>query len=269
MAHLRGGIRTSLPTDAQTRHRAGPQGLDWDEEQARHDEPNVGDIERTISALIGGGLLFRSVLRPSWRSVLPALLGMALVHRGFTGYCAGYARLGVDTREHRAGNNGHTSRPVRRKGKTNRASKISHSVTVGRSLGDLYRFWRKLENLPKVMSHVRSVEVVNDQLSHWVVETLPGAPSVEWDAEIINEVEDERIGWRTLRGSDVDHAGSVEFEPVEDGSTRVTVTLQYDPPAGPIGAAVANLLGQDPATKISSDLQHFKEMMETETSSSR
>lgn len=269
MAHLRGGIRTSLPTDTKTRYRTRTNDLDWAEEQARHDEPNVGDIERMVSTLIGGGLVFRSALRPSWRSGLSALLGVALLHRGLTGYCPGYARLGVDTSEPHAGHNGDTTRLGRRKVRTSRAVKISQSVSVGRSPRDLYRFWRNLENLPKVMSHVRSVEAVNDQLSHWVVETLPGAPSVEWDAEIINEVEDERIGWRTLRGSDIDHAGSVEFEPVEEGHTRVTVTLQYDPPAGPIGAAVASLLGQDPANKISSDLQRFKEMMETETSPSR
>jgi uncharacterized membrane protein len=264
MAHLRGGIRTSLPVDTESRYRTNTNDLNWAEEQARRDQPNVGDVERTLSTLIGGGLLLRSALRPSWRSALSALLGVALVHRGLSGYCSAYARLGLDT-----SNPDDTSRIGRRKVRTGRGVKISQAVTVSRPLGDLYRFWRNLENLPKVMSHVRSVEVINDQLSHWVIETLPGAPSVEWDAEIINEVEDDRIGWRTLRGSDIDHAGSVEFEPVEDGSTRVTVTLQYDPPAGPVGAAVASLLRQDPATKISSDLQHFKEMMETETSSSR
>jgi uncharacterized membrane protein len=269
MSHLRGGFRTSLPTDQETRYRTSTNDLDWAEEQARHAQPNVGDIERMISTLIGGGVLLRSALRPSWRSALAALLGAALLHRGLTGYCPGYARLGLDTSDPHAGKSGDTSLLGRRKVRTNRAVKISQAITVGRPLGDVYHFWRNLENLPKVMSHVRSVEVVNNQLSHWVIETLPGAPSVEWDAEIINEVEDDRIGWRTLRGSDIDHAGSVEFEPVEDGGTRVTVTLQYDPPAGPIGAAVASLLGQDPAKKISSDLQHFKELMESETSPSR
>ena len=269
MTHLRGGIKTSLPADTRTRYRTRTTDLDWAEEQARHDEPNVGETERMISALIGGGLLFRSVLRPSWRGGLSALLGVALLHRGLTGYCAGYARLGVDTSDHETGHHSDTSLLGRRKVRTSRAVKVSQSVTVDRSLGDLYRFWRNLKNLPKVMSHVRSVQVINQQLSHWVIETIPGVPSVEWDAEIINEVEDERIGWRTLRGSDIDHAGSVEFDPVEDGRTRVNVTLQYDPPAGPIGAAVASLLGQDPANKISSDLQRFKAMMETETSPSR
>ncbi len=255
MSHRSSGImrRTSI------------QHLDWAEEEARRAEPNVGETERVISALLGGGLLFHGTLRPSWRSGLGALLGVVLLNRGLTGYCPGYARLGLDTSDHRAANGGDTSVLGRRKLRTSRTVKISHSVRVGRSLGDLYRFWRNLENLPKVMSHLRSVEVINSQLSHWVIETLPGAPSVEWDAEIINEVEDDRIGWRTLRGSDVDHAGSVEFEPVEDGGTRVTVTLQYDPPAGSIGLAVASWLGQDPAMKISSDLKHFKEQMERET----
>ena len=232
-------------------------------------QPNVGDIERMISTLIGGGLLFRTALRPSWRSGLSALLGVALLHRGLTGYCPGYARLGLDTSEPHAGNSGDTSLSGKAQGQDKPCSKDQPSSHRRPFSGDVYHFWRNLENLPKVMSHVRSVEVINDQLSHWVIETLPGAPSVEWDAEIINEVEDDRIGWRTLRGSDVDHAGSVEFEPVEDGGTRVTVTLQYDPPAGPIGVAVASLLGQDPAKKISSDLQHFKELMESETSPSR
>jgi uncharacterized membrane protein len=88
-------------------------------------------------------------------------------------------------------------------------------------------------------------------------------PTIEWDAEIINEVENERIGWRSLNDSDVDQAGSVEFEPIGDGRmTRLTVTLQYAPIAGRLGAAVAKFIGQDPDFKIADDLQRFKESME-------
>ena len=86
-----------------------------------------------------------------------------------------------------------------------------------------------------------------------------------WDAEIINEVDDERIGWRTLKGAVVAHAGSVIFEAIGGATTNVTVTLQYDPPGGPLGAALASLLGQDPAKKIGEDLSRFKEVMEHET----
>jgi uncharacterized membrane protein len=156
-----------------------------------------------------------------------------------------------------------TSRLGRRKVHSDQATKIRRSIDINKPPNELYRFWRTLENLPKIMSHLESVQVINDRLSHWVVKTLPGLPSIEWDAEIINDVENERIGWRSLRDADVDQAGSVEFEPVGDGRmTRLTVRLQYAPIAGRLGAAVAKIIGQDPDLKITEDLQRFKEFME-------
>jgi uncharacterized membrane protein len=114
------------------------------------------------------------------------------------------------------------------------------------------------------MRHLESVEVINDRLSHWVVRTLPAAPTVEWDAEIVNEVENMLIGWRSLAGSDVDTAGSVRFRPIRDGrATELSVALQYDLPGGQIGAAIAKLLGKDPQRMIEEDLQWFKEAMES------
>ena len=113
------------------------------------------------------------------------------------------------------------------------------------------------------MSHLQSVDVITDRLSHWVVKTMTGLPTIEWDAEIINDVENERIGWRSLNDADVDQAGSVEFEPVSGGrATRLTVTLQYAPIAGRLGAAVAKFIGENPELKIADDLQRFKEFME-------
>jgi len=121
--------------------------------------------------------------------------------------------------------------------------------------------------LPQVMSHLESVEVINERLSHWVVKTLPiGGPKVEWDAQIINEVENELIGWRSLRGADVDNAGSVRFRRTDDDKgTELTVTLQFDPPGGRLGALVAKIFGEDPQEKIEEDLQRFKESMEAPT----
>ena len=198
-------------------------------------------------------------------SGIGALIGIALVHRSLTGYCPAYDLTGVNTRDQTD-----TSSLGRRKVHTDRALKVEQSIVVERSAKDLYRFWRQLDNLPTVMSQVRTVESLDNHRSHWVVNTLPGAPTVEWDAEIINEVENDRIGWRTLEGATVEHAGSVQFQPVDgDRSTRVTVTLQYDPPAGPIGAAIAGLFGQDPRRKIADDLERFKQTMESQAPSSR
>ena len=72
------------------------------------------------------------------------------------------------------------------------------SIEVNKPAAKLYAFWRHLENLPRVMSHLRSVERINDRVSHWVAKTIPGRPTVEWDAEITDDVPNESIGWRSL-----------------------------------------------------------------------
>jgi uncharacterized membrane protein len=239
------------------RYRTNTQDLDWGEEQA--DAPqNIGDTQRLVSAIAGAGLLMEGWRRRSLTGGILAAGGVALLYRAASGYCPALGALGVDM-----SGMSDTSRLGRRKVHSDQATKIRRSIDINRPPNELYRFWRTLENLPKIMSHLESVQVINDRLSHWVVKTLPGLPSIEWDAEIINDVENERIGWRSLRDADVDQAGSVEFEPVGDGRmTRLTVSLQYAPIAGRLGAAVAKIIGQDPDLKITEDLQRFKEFME-------
>jgi|SRR5579884_2450082 len=233
------------------RYRTNKQDLGWTEERA---EQNVGDVERAVSALTGVGLLAVGVARPSRIGGIVSLVGAALLHRGVSGYCMLYEALGADT-----------NRLGRRKVPTGQAVKIEKRVSVDRSPEELYRFWRNLENLPRIMSHLESVEALNERLSHWTVKPLPiGGPKVEWDAEIINEVENELIGWRSLRGSEVENAGSVRFQRAGDGpGTEVIVTLQYAPPAGKLGSLVASMLGHDPERMLEEDLRRFKEMMET------
>jgi uncharacterized membrane protein len=264
MAHMRGGIRT---TTRSTREKADSEShsQDWREERAGAPHGNVGQTERFASGLIGGGLLFRSVTRPmSPLSGIAALAGIALVYRALTGYCPAYHAMGVSTQD-----KSDTSSLGRRKVHTTRALKIEESVEIDLPAQELYAFWRKLDNLPTVMSQVRSVEILTDRKSHWVVNTLPGSPTIEWDAEIINDVKNELIGWKTLQVSSVDHAGSVQFHAIAKGRTKVTVSLQYDPPAGPIGAAIAAIFGQAPGRKIASDLERFKQTMESQAPASK
>lgn len=242
------------------RYRTNTQDMEWGEEQASSEHRNVGGTERMVSVLAGGALLATGLPRRSWTGAGLSLLGAALLHRGLSGYCALFDAMGVNT---------HTGEPLtnrlgRRKVPSGHAVKLRRSIRVDRPPAELYRFWRNLDNLPRIMSHLESVQAVNERLSHWIVKPMPGAPTLEWDAEIINEIENERIGWRSLSGADVDHAGSVEFEPTGDGrSTNLTVTLQYSPPAGRLGAALAKLFGEDPERMIAEDLQRFKRTMES------
>jgi uncharacterized membrane protein len=112
------------------------------------------------------------------------------------------------------------------------------------------------------MKHLVSVDVLSETRSHWVARG-PAGRRLEWDAEIHNDVENGLIAWRSLRGSDVDSAGSVHFKDAPGGrGTEVVVHLQYNPPAGMVGATVAKLLGHDAETEIESDLYRLKQFLE-------
>jgi uncharacterized membrane protein len=125
----------------------------------------------------------------------------------------------------------------------------------------VYRFWRNFENLPKFMKHLDAVAMREAGVSHWVARG-PAGTKVEWDARIINEIDNKLIGWQSLEGSMVSTAGSVNFRETY-GGTDVRVHLQYNPPAGKLGAAVAWLFGEEPNVQIREDLQRFKHLMET------
>jgi uncharacterized membrane protein len=137
---------------------------------------------------------------------------------------------------------------------------VDHAVTINKPVAELYRFWRNFENLPRFMEHLDQVAVRQGGQSHWVAKG-PGGMKVEWDARIINEVENKVIGWQSLEGSTVSTAGSVNFDETDQGTT-VRVHLQYNPPGGKLGAAVAWLAGEEPNQQIREDLARFKRLME-------
>jgi uncharacterized membrane protein len=144
----------------------------------------------------------------------------------------------------------------------NRGVHVRESIRLERPVATVYGFWRRLENLPRVMTHLRAVTDNGDTTSHWTA-MGPAGLAVEWDAELINDVENHMLGWRSLPGSDVVTAGSVTFDPVRGGrSTQVSVHLRYAPPAGTAGAVVASIVGRDPSQTIREDLRHFKQVLE-------
>jgi uncharacterized membrane protein len=147
---------------------------------------------------------------------------------------------------------------------TNSATSIDvkKSVVINKSPEELYQFWRNFENLPRFMNHLESVTVVDDKRSHWVAKA-PFGTHVEWDAEIIDEAENKTIVWRSLEGSDVDSVGSVAFASANGSGTQVKVTMAYNPPGGDLGAAAAQLFGENPQQQLDEDLDRFKQLMET------
>jgi uncharacterized membrane protein len=215
---------------------------------------NVGTAERIGSALSGGVLAAFGISRGGIGGLTMALVGGSLLHRGVTGNCMGYSALGINTARPNDG------RPVRIG--AGRGVKITQSITILKEPAELFTFWRNFRNLPRVMRHLQAVEVISDSQSHWVA-SAPFGKTVEWDAEIYTERTNELIGWRSLAGSQVDTAGSVQFRNAPGArGTEVTVTLKYDPPAGKLGAAIAAMFGESADHQVKEDLRRFKQIME-------
>ena len=213
---------------------------------------NVAQIERYASAIAGAAVAAWAAERKSRESWPLAALSAVLWYRAATGHCPMYAAAGVSTA-------GHTS--TRRALSGPRGVNVEAGIDVARPVEELYTFWRRLENLPRVMHHLESVEEIDVRRSRWRARG-PMGTTVEWEAEIINEVPNKVIGWRSLEGSTVVTAGSVNFETLPGNGTGVRVKLQYEPPAGKLGAWVAWLFGEEPGVQIRDDLRRFKEMME-------
>jgi uncharacterized membrane protein len=141
--------------------------------------------------------------------------------------------------------------------------KVEKSITIGLLPPEVYKFWRRFENLPRFLCHLESISETGPKQSRWTVRT-PRGKRIHWDVEIIEDRENELISWRSLPGSDVNHAGSVWFTPAPGArGTVVKVSLKYAPPAGKVGVTLAKLWGRDASGEIEEDLFRSKSLLET------
>ena len=215
---------------------------------------NMSDAERWMSVAAGALMAAYGASRRRPRGWVLAGFGALLVRRGLTGHCHTYDFFGVNT----AGTGEDTRRVLGGPG----GVIVDERITIKRPIGELYRFWRNLENLPRFINHLESVEVLTETLSRWRAKA-PANAVIEWNAEIINEVPNQVIGWRSIEGSDLVSAGSVHFNDAGSGrDTQVRVRMQYSPPGGKAGAMIAKLMGRDPAREIRDDLRRLKHLVE-------
>jgi uncharacterized membrane protein len=247
--------RADAYTDPQKEH--GRHGA------TAHESPgegrNVNGLERMLSLAGGAALAAYALKRKDWSGIGLGVVAGALVERGVTGHCSVYGMMGVSTAD---------DEPRRLHGgaatvDAKKAERIVRAMTVyGRSADELYAFWRQLENLPRIFQHLESVTEHDERRSHWVAKA-PAGRTVSWDAEIINEVPGEIIAWKSLPGSRIPNAGSVNFRELPAGrGTEIKVVLEYEPPAGKLGIAVARMFGEEPAIQVREDLRRYKSLVE-------
>lgn len=203
---------------------------------------NVSDRGRLISVLLGSYFLSRGLKK---RGIIRTLLGGYLLYRGASGHCA-------------------VTSAIERSKYTDKAEAVNIKTTfiVNKPRQEVYDFWRKLENLPLFMKHLKTVTQYNDTQSHWEAQ-FSGA-SIKWDAEIVKEENGSFLGWRSLPDSTIENAGKVSFrDALGSQGTELNVVISYHPPAGKLGSGVASLLNPILRKMIETDISNFKQYIET------
>ena len=213
-------------------------------------KPNISATGRFVSTVAGAAL---TTIGYRKRNRMLSALGLGLVGRGASGWCPVTAAIGNgrhadedETKYYLSGSGGLL---------------VEDAITIYRPVDEVYNYWRNLENLPQFMEHLEDVRTFDSAHSRWVA-VGPLGMRVAWDAEIINDIPPTLISWKSVGDADVVSAGSVKFKAIGERATELYVRLQYDPPAGKVGATVAWLLGDDPQHQIASDLRRFKQILE-------
>jgi uncharacterized membrane protein len=201
-------------------------------------ERDVLNLARILSVTAGGALAIYGLARRSKTGAAMAAAGGYLLYTGISGNDPLFAAA---------------SGPV----------EVMHAVTIARPVEEVFAFWRELENLPRFLRHLESVEQRGERRSHWVARG-PAGTRFEWDAEIVFEDANSHLAWQSIAGSEIDNAGTVLFAPAPgERGTELIVTMQYDAPAGRLGTLVARLFGENPQDTIREDLRRMKALLET------
>ena len=205
-------------------------------------EENVGMPERIISIISGSFLMCNAVSsKGSFGKVMTAGF---LLFRGTTGYCPAYQLWG------------------RTLGSKSQNINIYTSVRIEKSPKEVYKFWRRLENLPLFMNHLESVTAIDDHTSEWKARIPGGLGTISWKATIVEDIPNERISWHSLPDATVENAGNVHFLNVGKNATDMYVFISYRIPAGKAGAGLAKLLNPVFENMIREDIKNFREYIE-------
>jgi uncharacterized membrane protein len=215
---------------------------------------NVGRGERLLSTILGGLLTVYGLKRRGRAGYGMAFVGAEMLYRGTTGHCHAYSAMGISTQEARG--IGEVIDVDEAK-----AVDVRRSIEIARPREELYAIWRDFSNLPRFMSHLDRVDVLSDTKSHWVTKG-PAGIRVEWDAEIVDERENEWIAWQAVEPAEVPNNGTVMFRDAPSGDTEIFVTLEAQPPGGKLGELVARMFGKSPDRQVRMALEKFKEMAE-------
>ncbi|MEX0732266.1 MAG: SRPBCC family protein [Aquisalimonadaceae bacterium] len=193
---------------------------------------SLRDREKIITLALGTGAIYLGLRRGGLLGLAAGALGTLLTYRGLT-----HAR----------------ARPLH----------FVTGVTIDRPPEELYQFWHGFTNLPRFMKSIRNIQPIGDDRTHWVAAPA-GAGEIEWDAEVVDDIPNEQIGWRTVEGSDIHHQGRIRFHPAPAGrGTEVELEVRYEPVGSTLAGAMGRYLNTVTEAAAREDLRRFKRLMES------
>lgn len=206
---------------------------------------NVSNTERIASVLAGSYFAYRSLKNKPKNLTALAAAGM-LIYRGVSGHCPAYEATGKTSLLN-----------------STSSIDIETSVIVNRPIDTVYSFWRRLENLPLFMTHLKSVNQKEDGKSDWEAYIPGGLGSIHWEAEITHEMPGELIAWQSLEGATIENGGDVTFYDIGALGTRIDVKINYRAPMGMAGEKLASLFNSTFERMIRKDIVNFKQYVES------
>lgn len=208
---------------------------------------NISTIERVLMVAAGGYLLYNALSKKN-KSLSKTSAGGAMLLRGLTGYCPVYNAISGSEEK-----------------STDTSSNVNIRVKqlINKPVEEVYNFWRNIENLPKFMSHLESVKVINNTNSEWTAKGPAGIGSLSWSAEIVREVTNSVIGWQSLEDATIYNAGKVTFTPQGD-DTEIDIVITYHAPLGTAGESAAHFLNPYFKSLVKKDVESFKTYIENE-----
>lgn len=207
---------------------------------------NVGKAERLLS-IFGGAAMLYHILRSRKASLLKTISGTYLLLRGLTGFCVVYDRMGKTQLDYRTRN-----------------INIRSTLHVNRPRSHVYAYWRRLENLPTFMKHLKKVEVLDSLRSRWTAAFTDEVGTVSWNSEIVKDDPGTTLGWHSLPGSAVENAGKITFTDDGSGGTIVHIVFSYHAPLGVMGEKAGRLLSPVVKDIVEEDIRNFKRTIEAE-----
>jgi uncharacterized membrane protein len=134
-------------------------------------------------------------------------------------------------------------------------SLIEKSIEINAPVKAAYNQWTQFEEFPKFMEGVKQVRQLDNTHLHWKADI--GGKEKEWDAEITEQIPDERIAWTSRSGAF--NAGVVTFHRLSDAKSKVMLQLQYEPEG--VVENVGDAVGMV-SQRVQGDLERFKSFIE-------